>query len=452
MTFPRTRTESTLPVFLIVAFFALHPLHAQTDGLSGGAVFVGKTILMNSSAVIDSFDSTDESKSTNGLYDPDKRQSNGNIFINLNTKSDLRNAFVYGDLNYSGPAVKNTSNVQGVITTPWNGTTSPVNDPTWPDGSFVQFIGGGSPPNGGGVLVDGTVTNPTQVKVIGDFTVSGGKLFSIVPDTFVDRYLTVWVTGKFTTSGSGRLDQSPFVHVTWIVDKDIATSGDNYENESGKPANVSLLAVGTGKVNITGSTSLTASINGPLRNVNISGTGGLTGDVNSSTLVLGDDSAVHVDEALAPGATFRISCEGQPWGTSYGVNEYVESGIQFTGQPNLAHNGGGISNYPDNGTGYLQGAYRLAFLDLQGRALTLKAVDLAEYSTVYAYPDTVTFVGTKVDGSTVSQTFVTDGACDGLGGMPDFETFTFGEEWSDLVRIDVQGDYGFSIDNIILAR
>ncbi len=363
----------------------------------------------------------------------------------------MHNAFVYGDLSYSGPGVKNTANVQGTISTPSNTTTSPVNDPTWADGSFIQCVGGGSPACGGGVLVDGTFTNPTQLKVIGDFTVSGGKLFSIVPDTFVDRYLTVWVTGKFTTSGSGRLNQSPFVHVTWIVDKDIATSGDNYENESGKAANVSLLAVGTGKVNITGSTSLTASINGPLRNVNISGTGGLTGDANSSTLVLGDHSAVHVDEALLPGATFRISCEGQPWETNYLVNEYDESGIQFTGQPNLAHNGGGISGYPDNGTGYLQ-AYRLAFLDLQGHALTLKAVDLAEYSTVYAYPDTVTFVGTKVDGSTVSQTFVTDGVCDSLGGMPDFETFTFGEGWTDLVRIDVQGDYPFSIDNIMLAR
>lgn len=379
MTFPQTRTQSSLLVILILAFFALPSLHAQTDGRSGGAVFVGKTISMNSSAIIDSFDSTDPFKSTNGLYDAAKRQSNGNVSINLNSNSDLRNAFVYGDLSYSGPAVKNTSNVQGEVTTPWNGTTSQINDPAWADGSFVQCIGGGSPACGGGVLANGTFTNPTQLKVVGDFTVSGGKLFSIVPDTFVDRYLTVWVTGKFTTSGSGRLDQSPFVHVTWIVDNDIAISGDNYENESGKAANVSLLGVGTGKVNVTGSTSLIASINAPLRNLNISGTG-LIGDANSSTLVLSGGSAVHVDEALTQGATFRISCEGQPPGTDYGVDQYVESGIQFTSQPGLGHNGGGISGRPDNGTAYLD-CYRTTFLDLRGRALTLKGVDLAEYST-----------------------------------------------------------------------
>ncbi len=64
MTFPRTRTQFILPVFFIVAFFALRPLRAQTDGLPGGAVFVGKSISLNTNAVIDSFDSTDESFSS----------------------------------------------------------------------------------------------------------------------------------------------------------------------------------------------------------------------------------------------------------------------------------------------------------------------------------------------------------------------------------------------------
>jgi hypothetical protein len=282
--------------------------------------------------------------------------------------------------------------------------------------------------------------------------VPGGKIFSIVTDAQVDRYLTVWVTGKFTTSGSGRLTQDPFAHVTWIVDKDIASSGDNYQNRSGKAANVSLLAVGAGKINITGTTSLIASIYAPFRNLNISGTGGLSGGLNSSTLILGGGSAVHCDEALASGREFRISCEGQPPDTAYLIDQYVESEIEFTGQPDLIHNGGGLSGFPDNGTGYLQGAYRMAFLDLRGRLLKLKAVDLAEYSNVYANPTSITFVGSKVNGSTISQTFVTDGQLDGIGGIPDFQTFTFAEEWVDLVRIDVQSAFPFSIDNIVLER
>ena len=444
------RIQTILPALLTIACLAACPLGAQTDS-PPTAIVVAKTISMSGSAIVDSFDSTDPLKSTNGLYDPAKRQMGGNIFVINNTGSDLRNAFVYGDLTYSGPPVKNYANVQGSFATPCNATMSAVNDPTWSNGSFVQYTGGGAPPGSGVFVANGTATNPTQIKVLGDFTVPGGKSFSIVTDTQVDRYLTVWITGKFTTSGSGRLTQDPLAHVTWIVDKDIAISGDNYNNLSGKAGNVSLLAVGVGKINITGSTSLIATIDAPFRELNISGTAGLSGDLVSSTLNLSGGSGVHYDEALTYAGTSRISFEGQPPGTSYGVSQYVESDIQFTGQPDLAHTGAGLNGRADDGTGYLSTAYKMAFLDLRGRLLTLKAVDLAEYSYIYAYPFSITFVGSKVNGATVSQTFTTDGQL-GVPGIPDFQTFTFGEEWNDLVRIDVQGDFPFCIDNVVLGR
>ena len=454
MTFPPNRTRFIFPAFLSVAFltsFAVHSLDAQTDALPGGAVHIGSTISLNSSATIDSFDSTDPSKSTNGLYDASKRQLNGNVFINYNNKSDLRNAFVYGNLTYSGFPVKNTDNVQGVIATPFDGTSHPVNDPVWADGSFQQYTGGANPPGGGGIVVSGTVTNPTLIKVVGDFNVPGGTSFSIVADTFVDRYVTVWVTGKLTTSGSGHMTQDPWVHVTWIVDKDIVTGGDYYENQSGKAANLRLLPVGDGKVNLTGASSFIASIDAPLRNVNISGAG-LSGDITANVLALSGSSAVHCDESLTPDASFRIAFEGQPPATDYSVNQYVESAVQFTGRPDLAHNGGSLSNYPDNGTGYLQSAYHITFQDVFGRSLNLKALDIAEYSTVYAFPTSITFIGSKADGSTISQTFVTDGQCDGMGPLADFQTLIFGDEWSGLLRIDIQSDYGLSIDNVVLQR
>ena len=44
-----------------------------------------------------------------------------------------------------------------------------------------------------------------------------------------------------------------------------------------------------------------------------------------------ETGAVHCDEALAPGATFRISCEGQPRETDYLVDQYVESEIPTSG-------------------------------------------------------------------------------------------------------------------------
>ena len=242
------------------------------------------------------------------------------------------------------------------------------------------------------------------------------------------------MTGKFTTSGSGRLTQDPLAHVTWIVDKDITVSGEDYQNGSGKAGNLSLTAVGAGKVNITGSSSLIASIYAPSRNVTISGSGGLSGGLFASTLTLGGGSPVHCDEGLISPRAVTILFEGQPPQTAYGVGPYLESEIQFTGQPGLVHNGGGIAGFPDDGGGYLQAVYKMTMQDAHGRSLKLKSIDLAEYSYVYAYPTYVTFVGWKVDGTSVSQILATDGLMDGPGGVPDFQTFTFGDEWSDLLR------------------
>jgi hypothetical protein len=440
------RIQSILPAFLTFACLVGYPLRAQTDS---PAIIVAKTITLNSNAIVDSFNSVDPLTSNNYPYDPANRHSNGNILVVNNIASDLHNAFVYGGLTYSGPAVKNCANVQGAIATPSTAAIAAVSDPAWSDGGFVQYTGGGNPP-ASAFVADGTPSNPTLIKVVGDFTVPGGKTFSIYSSVAADRYVTVWVTGKFTTSGSGRIVQDQYAHITWIVDKDITVSGDNYQNNSIKAGNVSLTAVGPGKVNISGGNSLLALVNAPSRDLNISGTG-LTGSVIASTLNLSGSSAVHFDEAFASTGTFRISFEGQPPNTAYGVSQYVEREIQFTGQPDLIHNGGGGNGWPNDGTGYLQGAYRMAFLDLYGRLLKLKAVDLAEYSAVYAYPYSITFVGSKANGATVSQTFALDGQL-GVPGVPDFQTFTFGDEWVDLVRIDVQGDYGFSMDNIALER
>ena len=75
-------------------------------------------IIGNHSALIDSFDSSDPTKSTNGLYDPTKRQSNGNVGIN-NTQgvTDLKNAYLSGNLAYSGAVPQNDGNVTGGVST-----------------------------------------------------------------------------------------------------------------------------------------------------------------------------------------------------------------------------------------------------------------------------------------------------------------------------------------------
>ena len=78
-------------------------------------------------------------------------------------------------------------------------------------------------------------------------------------------------------------------------------------------------------------------------------------------------------------------------------------------------------------------------------------MDLAEYATTFAEPWTVKFVGYEPGGSTVVTNFVTDGIIDGIGPLTDFQTFTFGPEFSRLTCVEIP-TVGWSLDNLRLRR
>ena len=79
----------------------------------GQAIFsVGTLNLNNQNIVVDSYNSTDPTKSTDGLYDVTKRQENGNIA----TDGDLiqaGDAHVYGDVATNSGTVTGAANVTG---------------------------------------------------------------------------------------------------------------------------------------------------------------------------------------------------------------------------------------------------------------------------------------------------------------------------------------------------
>ena len=108
------------------------------------------------------------------------------------------------------------------------------------------------------------------------------------------------------------------------------------------------------------------------------------------------------------------------------------------------------SGYPNNGTYYARTASSESNLTVkhrEGLPFTILTVDLAEYSTVFTAPKTITFTGYKPGGGTVTQSFTTDGIIDGLGPAGDFQTFTFNTAFTGLTRVTASTT-GFMIDNI----
>jgi len=259
-------------------------------------------ITMSGGGLVDSFNSSDPFKSTNGLYDATKRQSHGDMATTSSgTNSNLNNTYVYGSIAYSGSAIKNTTNVHGGVSTPFNATIPATSDPGWTSGMWDSSV---SQVNGTATLTAGTKAAPTRYK-LSQLTVSGGNVLTLANDgSGNDSYIEVWVTGKLTTSGSGYITQDPKVHITYWVDNDITLSGNSYLNQAGLAQNVVINGVGTGhKITDSGTAAFVGVINAPGFDATISGGGSYNGALIANSLNISGGSSLHYDEALNTNGT-----------------------------------------------------------------------------------------------------------------------------------------------------
>jgi hypothetical protein len=144
-------------------------------------------------------------------------------------------------------------------------------------------------------------------------------------------------------------------------------------------------------------------------------------------------------------------------GASITVQQYLEGGMWFAGIPGTDGFGrtwSGDPRDPYNGSvAFLQAALgdSLMFGLDDGSSFEPVSVDLAEYSTVVPDAVTVSFVGCRSDGGTVTVSFTTDGIMDGTGPLTDFQTFYFGPEFAGVYQVRIPA-YGWSLDNLVVSR
>jgi subtilisin family serine protease len=110
------------------------------------------------------------------------------------------------------------------------------------------------------------------------------------------------------------------------------------------------------------------------------------------------------------------------------------------------------SGYPSNGTIYvrsLSGDAGMQIRHKDGLPFSIYQIDLSEYSTAYT-GGSVTFVGSRKDGTSISQTFTLDGIIDGTGPLADFQTFSFPAGFSNLDHLTITTQ-GFMMDNLVVS-
>lgn len=289
------------------------------------ALLTKLSINMSGGGIIDSFDSTDPFKSTGGLYDVNKRQSHGDIGTADSTNSDLKSTFVYGSIAYSGPAIKNTTNVQGTISTPFTPTIPDTVKPTWSNGTYIS-LSDGNPVT----LTAGTKAAPSKYK-IGSLTVSGGNVLTInKSNNGVDNnYIEIWVTGKMTTSGSGYILQDAAVHAKYYVEDDITVSGSSFNNQSGLAKNLEIIGIGNNnKATVSGSGTFIGTMNAPGFNITVSGGAILCGAFIANTLNISGSGGVHYDESLSSYGN-SSSLGNYAYGSWFEDNSSAANGLSY---------------------------------------------------------------------------------------------------------------------------
>jgi hypothetical protein len=285
------------------------------------ALTVKNTISMSGGSYTDSFDSSNPAYSTNGQYDPTKRQSHGDIATNVSgSLSDLKGMFVYGNASSNGGTIANTANVQGTVTNNFQTTIPDIADPVFPTVAITPTaINNPAAPV---TLTGGPAASPAYFKLSALTISNGAQPLILAPSApGVESYINIWVTGKTTVSGSGFIQQMPNVHVTFYCDQDVTISGGGVMNQTNTASYLQVFGVtpasGTPKMTISGSGSFVGVLNAPAFAMTISGSASFVGAAIGNSVTISGSGGFHYDQQLS-----NVSGPGTP--ASYTYSSWVE--------------------------------------------------------------------------------------------------------------------------------
>jgi hypothetical protein len=256
-------------------------------------------ILHNADSFVDSFDSSDPSKSTDGEFDPAKRQTNATIATistDVDTVVALGNGTIYGDL---ATGSNGTVNIGGSYTC-IGGTDDDIDEdiddvivpfPTNPVSPEIRI---NANPQSQTINVNGG----TNDMCIDSILVNGGSLTLSGHGT-----LRVYVENDFSISGSGSLiltnnPSSSNLKVEFYTNGDVLLN--SCMNASGNAANFGIYGTpNCESVQCTGPDEFSCTVYAPQADFTFSGLVDFTGAVVADTVSLQGTGDFHYDEALA---------------------------------------------------------------------------------------------------------------------------------------------------------
>lgn len=261
-------------------------------------------------ASVDSYDSSDPTYSTGGLYDPLKNKDNGSVGSTAVTTDavSISNSDIWGTVSTAGtaPSVGPTGSIMG-LDTPSGITVDPNRIRTdfkanfdLPDSPTSFTYTYGAAVSGAATFGTTGTTNSFRLPSLDN---SNGDVTSIYGD------VTLLVTGDIEIKGEIFIDAN--ASLTVYVEGDVDIGGNGLINTSQIPANTIIYGISTTTqtINLNGNAALHAAVYAPNAEVELKGGGGsgeFTGSVVAATVFVNGTYDFHYDEALADLATSKV--------------------------------------------------------------------------------------------------------------------------------------------------
>jgi cytoskeletal protein CcmA (bactofilin family) len=276
-------------------------------------ISAGALDLTDQNIVIDSYDSRDPAKSTTGLYDPLKRQYNGNIATNGQI-INAGNARVYGDVATNSGTVTGVANVTGAQRTDFYQDLRKVLAPNDP-ALGTQAWGSVNPSP---TTVSGNTNLPAHATegswqsryVVSAITLAGTQKLTFTGNADGSTtYVEIYVTGTVDATGNAEIIVEPGVKAKIYASGTVKIAGNGIINRNGQPGNLLIYGITPAdgsprSMEIGGNTNLSAAVYAPGYDVQINN-GGTRGSVYGSfvgkTVKMNGVTDLHYDEALGAG-------------------------------------------------------------------------------------------------------------------------------------------------------
>jgi hypothetical protein len=264
---------------------------------------VGTLDLTNQNIVIDSYDSSDPTKSTNGLYDVAKRQENGDIATDGNL-IEAGNAHIYGDVATNAGTVSGVANITGEERTDFYQEPVPVGEPSWPSVNATPSTVGGT------TTLNASATKGSAASRyrLNQISISGGQTLTLAgAENGSPTYIEIHVTGDINVGGSSQIVLQPGVNASIYFAGNVDIAGNGMVNQNNQPMDLQLYGIqppssSTQHVNLGGNGQITAAVYAPGHDITING-GGTNGHVFGSavgkTVTMTGVTNLHFDEALS---------------------------------------------------------------------------------------------------------------------------------------------------------